>query len=124
MDKGWLVSMDALVYTMDGQEYEMLSGILEEESPGLTVSQGVVDREFHLEREYDVVVVGINGALGMGLVCKYRELYVNTGNCMEIRWCSGSRTIPILQGWRYGRIFSTLSCARWKGQGSGSRLKG
>ena len=56
----------------------MLSGILEEESPGLTVSRGVVDREFHLEREYDVVVVGINGALGMELVCKYRELYGNT----------------------------------------------
>lgn len=70
--------MDALVYTTDGQEYEMLSGILEEESPGLTVSRGVVDREFHLEREYDVVVVGINGALGMELVCKYRELYGNT----------------------------------------------
>ena len=78
MDKGWLVSMDALVYTMDGQEYEMLSGILKEESPGLTVSRGVVDREFHLEREYDVVVVGINGAQGMELVCKYRELYGNT----------------------------------------------
>lgn len=70
--------MDALVYTMDGQEYEMLSGILKEESPGLTVSRGVVDREFHLERKYDVVVVGINGALGMELVCKYRELYGNT----------------------------------------------
>lgn len=28
--------MDAVVYTMDGQEYEMLSGILKEESPGLT----------------------------------------------------------------------------------------
>lgn len=70
--------MDAIIYTMDGQEYEMLSGILEEESPGLTVSRGVIDGEYHLEREYDVVVVGINGAQGMELVCKYRELYGNT----------------------------------------------
>lgn len=70
--------MDAIIYTTDGQEYEMLSGILEEESPGIMVSRGVIDREYHLEREYDVVVVGINGALGMELVCKYRELYGNT----------------------------------------------
>lgn len=70
--------MDAVIYTKSIPEYEMLSGILEEESPGITVSRGVIDREYHLEREYDVVVVGINGALGMELVCKYRELYGNT----------------------------------------------
>lgn len=70
--------MDAIIYTTDEQEYEMLSGILEEESPGLTVSRGMMDGEYHLEREYDVAVVGINGAQGMELVCKYRELYGNT----------------------------------------------
>ena len=70
--------MDAIIYTMDRQEYEMLSGILEEELLGLTVSRGVIDGEYHLEREYDVVVVGINGAQGMELVCKYWELYGNT----------------------------------------------
>lgn len=70
--------MDAIIYTTDGQEYEMLSGILKEESPGLTVSRGRIDGEYHLEREYDVAVVGINGAQGMELVCKYRELYGNT----------------------------------------------
>ena len=70
--------MEAVVYTTDAQEYELLSGILKEESPGLTVSQGVIDGEYHLEREYDVAVVGINGAQGMELVCKYRELYGKT----------------------------------------------
>lgn len=70
--------MDAIIYTADEQEYEMLSGILEEESPGLTASRGMMDGEYHLEREYDVAVVGINGAQGMELVCKYRELYGNT----------------------------------------------
>ena len=70
--------MDAVVYTTDAQEYELLSGILKEESPGLTVSRGVIDGEYHLEREYDVAVVGINGAQGMELVCKYRELYGKT----------------------------------------------
>lgn len=43
--------MDAVIYTTDGQEYEMLSRILEEESPGLTASRGVMDGEYHLERE-------------------------------------------------------------------------
>ena len=44
--------MDAIIYTMDGQEYEMLSGILEEESPGLAVSRGVIDGEYHLFYSY------------------------------------------------------------------------
>ena len=70
--------MDAVIYTKSIPEYEMLSGILTDELSDVTVSRGVIDREYHLEREYDVVVVGINGAQGMELVCKYRELYGNT----------------------------------------------
>ena len=70
--------MDAVIYTKSIPEYEMLSGILADELSDVTVSRGVIDREYHLEREYDVVVVGINGALGVELVCKYRELYGNT----------------------------------------------
>lgn len=70
--------MDAVIYTKSIPEYEMLSGILADELSDVTVSRGVIDREYHLEREYDVVVVGINGAQGMELVCKYRELYGNT----------------------------------------------
>ena len=95
----------------------MLSGILADELSDVTVSWGVIDREYHLEREYDVVVVGINGAQGMELVCKYRELYGNT----LVIWITD---VPILQGRRYGRIVSTLSCARWRKRGSGSRLGG
>lgn len=55
--------MDAVVYTTDGQEYEMLSGILEEESPGVMVSRGMIDGEYHLEKEYDVAVVVQTGIL-------------------------------------------------------------
>ena len=62
--------MDAVIYTKSIPEYEMLSGILADELSDVTVSRGVIDREYHLEREYDVVVVGINGAQGMELVCK------------------------------------------------------
>ena len=70
--------MDAVIYTESGQEYEMLSGILEYESPGIMVSRGIMDGSFHLEHEYDIAVVGVDGAFGMELVCKYREMYGNT----------------------------------------------
>lgn len=70
--------MDAVIYTESGQEYEMLSGILEYKSPGIMVSRGIMDGSFHLEHEYDIAVVGVDGAFGMELVCKYREMYGNT----------------------------------------------
>ena len=70
--------MDAVIYTESEQEYEMLSGILEYESPGIMVSRGIMDGSFHLEHEYDIAVVGVDGAFGMELVCKYREMYGNT----------------------------------------------
>lgn len=70
--------MDTLIYTRDDQEYEMLSGIFGEESLGVIVTRGLLDGHYHVEREYDIVVVSINGAEGMKLVCKYRELYGNT----------------------------------------------
>ena len=42
------------------------------------VSRGIMDGSFHLEHEYDIAVVGVDGAFGMELVCKYREMYGNT----------------------------------------------
>ena len=66
------------IVNIGGQEYEMLSGILEYESPGIMVSRGNMDGRFHLEHEYDIAVVGVDGAFGMELVCKYREMYGNT----------------------------------------------
>lgn len=43
--------MEAVIYTESRQEYEMLSGIFEYESPGIMVSRGVMDGSFHLEHE-------------------------------------------------------------------------
>lgn len=70
--------MDALIYTRDDREYEMLSGIFGEELPGAAATRGLLDGHYHLDKEYDVVVVDIGGAEGMELVCRYRELYGNT----------------------------------------------
>jgi len=70
--------MDTLIYTKSVPEYEMLSGILAEELPGITVRQGIMDGHYHLEQRYDVVVVGVDGAQGMELVCAYRERFGDT----------------------------------------------
>ena len=67
--------MDAVVFTKSRQEYGMLSGILADESPGMRVSQGSMDGHYHLEHKYDIVVVGVDGAQGMELVCAYRERF-------------------------------------------------
>ena len=40
--------------------------------------QAAITSSFHLEHEYDIAVVGVDGAFGMELVCKYREMYGNT----------------------------------------------
>lgn len=71
-------NMDAVIYTEDDREYEMLSAALADESPGATVTRGVLDGHFHLGERYDVAVVDMDGAQGMELVCKYRELYGGT----------------------------------------------
>lgn len=67
--------MDAVIYTKSIPEYEMLSGILADELPGITVSQGVMDEHYHLEQGYDVVVVSVDGAQGMELVFEYRRRF-------------------------------------------------
>ena len=70
--------MDAVIYTEDDWEYEMLSAALVDELPGAVVTRGVLDGHFHLDERYDVAVVDMDGAQGMELVCKYRELYGGT----------------------------------------------
>lgn len=70
--------MDAVVFTKSGQEYEMLSGILADESPGITVRQGSMDGHYHLEQKCDLVVVAVDGAQGMELVCACREMFGGT----------------------------------------------
>ena len=40
--------------------------------------QAAITSSFHLEHEYDIAGVGVDGAIGMELVCKYREMYGNT----------------------------------------------
>ena len=70
--------MDALVYTRDDRQYGMFSRIFVEEFPKAVVTRGILDGHMHMEKEYDVVVVDMDGAEGMEFVCKYREVYGNT----------------------------------------------
>ena len=70
--------MDAVINTRADRAYEKLSRIFADESPGGALTRGLLDGHFHLEKEYDVVVVDMDGALGMEIVCKYREVCGNT----------------------------------------------
>lgn len=73
--RGRNIKMNAVVFTKSVQEYEMLSGILADELPEAKVEHGKLDGHYHLERKYDIAVIGIDGALGMELVYNYRETF-------------------------------------------------
>ncbi len=70
--------MDAVVFTKDAREYELLSGILARELPGTRVSRGKTDGHYHLEHRYGIAVIGLEGAQGMELVRAYRERFDDT----------------------------------------------
>ena len=70
--------MDAVVFTKDEREYELLSGILARELPGTRVSRGKMDGYYHLEHRYDIAVISVEGAQGMELVRAYRERFGDT----------------------------------------------
>ena len=106
--------MDAVVFTKSRQEYGMLSGILADESPGMRVSQGSMDGHYHLEHKYDIVVVGVDGAQGMELVCAYRERF---GDALVI-WITDD---PYFAGVAIRTHILTLSSARLRNPGSGRR---
>lgn len=74
--------MDAVIFTKIRQEYETLSEILANELPGITVNQGRIDGHCHAEHKYDLVIIGIDGAQGMELVCNYREIF----DCTPVIW--------------------------------------
>ncbi len=70
--------MDAVVFTKSVQEYEMLSRIFVDELPETIVELGKLDGDYHLEHKYDIVVIDVDGALGMELVYNYREMFDGT----------------------------------------------
>lgn len=70
--------MDAVVFTKSVQEYEMISRIFVDELPETIVELGKLDGDCYLEHKYDIVVIDVDGALGMELVYNYREMFDST----------------------------------------------
>ena len=65
--------MDAVIYTVNDEEYEVLSGILEEES--FAVSRDPLDHHGHYEHRYDLVVIALEGGRGMQTMLNWAERY-------------------------------------------------
>lgn len=70
--------MNAVIYTPSDAEYELFSRILREEAPGARIVRDPDDGHFHCESEQDFVVVSVDGAKGMELAIKHREINYKT----------------------------------------------
>ena len=70
--------MNAIVFTKNDMEYEVLSNVLAEEAADIIVEHEQNDGHFHLEKSYDLAVVAIDGAQGMEVVLEYRERFKET----------------------------------------------
>ena len=71
--EGRAVSMKALIYTNNEQEYRLLKEMMEEEADGIIVKHVVMDGYFHVEEDSDIAVVALDGAMGMEIMQTYRS---------------------------------------------------
>jgi DNA-binding NtrC family response regulator len=65
--------MKALIYSDNEQEYKDLKSVLEEELDGIIVKQILSDGHFHVEEDGELVIVAVNGAMGMEIMQSFRE---------------------------------------------------
>ena len=70
------LALDAVIYTVDEEEYEKLRLILMDE--GFLVFRDPLDGFGHFEYGYHLVVVALEGARGMEVVKSWSEKYQNT----------------------------------------------
>ena len=65
--------MDAVVYTTDPLEYNLIQGFLEKS--GFTVTRGPLNGHGYYEYGYHLIVVAIEGALGLNIVSEFAHRY-------------------------------------------------
>ena len=70
--------MEALIYTKDDSEYEKLKTMLLTEAPSIGVFRDPLNGHNYFSREYDVVIIALNGAQGMELVLEYSRRFYDT----------------------------------------------
>ena len=70
--------IDAIIYTRDDMEYELLKGILLEEQKNAEVFRAVLDGFTHYDRPYDIAVIALEGAAGMNEALEIKERFPDT----------------------------------------------
>ena len=70
--------MDAIIYTRDSKEFELLKAALEKEINQIDVEEAVLNGHKRYDHGYDIVVVALEGAEGMEVVLEYTERFVDT----------------------------------------------
>ena len=70
--------MNAVIYTPSDAEYNLFARILREEAPDAQIIRDPDDGHFHCESELGFVVVSVDGAKGMELAIKHREINYKT----------------------------------------------
>ena len=70
--------INAIIYTRDDREYELLKSILLEEQKNAEVSRAVLDGFTHYDRPYDIAVIALEGAAGMNEALEIKERFPDT----------------------------------------------
>ena len=70
--------INAIIYTRDDREYELLKSILLEEQKNAEVSRAVLDGFTHYDRSYDIAVIALEGAAGMNEALEIKERFPDT----------------------------------------------
>ena len=70
--------INAIIYTRDDREYELLKSILLEEQKNAEVSRAVLDGFTHYDRQYDIAVIALEGAAGMNEALEIKERFPDT----------------------------------------------
>lgn len=70
--------MEAIVYTRDDEEYNLIRTILEREAELIDIDRHPLNGHKRYDRGYDVTVVALDGAEGMEVMLAYAERFPDT----------------------------------------------
>ncbi len=79
--------MEAIVYTRDDEEYNLIRTILEREAELIDIDRHPLNGHKRYDRGYDVAVVALDGAEGMEIMLAYAERFPDT----NIIWITDDR---------------------------------
>ena len=70
--------MDAIIYTRDDTEYDLIKEMLERGSAHMDVYRHPLNGHKRYDNEYDIVIVALNGAEGMEVMLEYVQRFPDT----------------------------------------------